>query len=113
MYIDENFDSAILEEEQLVRPAGLEPATPCLEGRCSILAELRAQEERCAIPGPGIALPCQWQELRPDGTGGGSRPASGSEPPEQIQKYHNSPDTKRENTDKCIRSEGQCPHNVL
>ena len=27
----------------LIGPAGLEPATPCLEGRCSIQAELRAQ----------------------------------------------------------------------
>ena len=25
----------------MVRPAGIEPATPCLEGRCSIQAELR------------------------------------------------------------------------
>src|SRR5881392_3549341 len=32
----------LVKNEELVGAAGLEPATLCLEGRCSILAELRA-----------------------------------------------------------------------
>jgi hypothetical protein len=32
--------------KNLVGAAGLEPATPCLEGRCSIRAELRAPVEK-------------------------------------------------------------------
>ena len=33
-----------MDRKDVARPAGLEPATPGLEGRCSIRAELRAQQ---------------------------------------------------------------------
>src|SRR5688572_32596993 len=52
-YLDSGHSAFCTQRYGLVRPAGLEPTTPGLEGRCSLRLSYGRVEPRLAAPAPG------------------------------------------------------------